>query len=101
MLLHIGKIKRIEPNTHTLKERWEIVGNKMRGRCGVPIKTFPYKRKSMNQISHLHGTFTRTSAKQDHLPIYNLRGVKVGTGWKALQRLPKGIYIIGGKKVTR
>ena len=41
------------------------------------------------------------TAQQDHLPIYNLRGVKVGTGWKALQHLPKGIYIIGGKKVTR
>ncbi|MDY3103547.1 hypothetical protein ACQRD6_09080 [Prevotella sp. SGI.027] len=41
------------------------------------------------------------TAHQDHLPIYNLRGVKVGTGWKALQRLPKGIYIIGGKKVAR
>lgn len=41
------------------------------------------------------------TAHQDHLPIYNLRGVKVGTGWKALQHLPKGIYIIGGKKVTR
>ena len=41
------------------------------------------------------------TAQQDHLPIYNLRGVKVGTGWKDLQRLPKGIYIIGGKKVAR
>ncbi len=41
------------------------------------------------------------NAHQDHLPIYNLRGVKVGTGWKALQHLPKGIYIIGGKKVAR
>ncbi|WP_195254173.1 hypothetical protein [Hoylesella timonensis] len=55
----------------------------------------------MNQISHLHGTFTRISINQENLPIYNLRGVKVGTGWKALQHLPKGIYIIGGKKVTR
>ena len=64
----------------------------MRGRCGVPIKNFTYKRKPMNQISHLHGTFTRISVNQDHLPIYNLRGVKVGTGWKALQRLPKDIY---------
>lgn len=55
----------------------------------------------MNQIAHLHGTFTRTSANQDRLPIYNLRGVKVATGWKALQHLPKGIDIIDGKKVTR
>lgn len=60
-------------------------------------KTFAYKAKFLpSGIGS-----TEKTARQDHLPIYNLRGVKVGTGWKALQHLPKGVYIIGGKKVTR
>ncbi len=32
--------------------------------------------------------------------IYNLMGVKVGNGKADLKRLPKGIYIIGNRKVT-
>ena len=60
-------------------------------------KTYSYNAKFLsNGIDSIEKT-----AQQDLLPIYNLRGVKVGTGWKALQRLPKSIYIIGGKKVTR
>ena len=36
----------------------------------------------------------------DHSNIYNLMGVKVGTkaDW---QRLPQGLYIINGRKVTK
>lgn len=60
-------------------------------------KTFAYKAKFLpSGIGS-----TEKTARQDHLPIYNLSGVKVGTDWKTLQHLPKGVYIIGGKKVTR
>lgn len=44
-MLYIGKIKRIEPNIHPLRKRWEIVGNKMRGRCDVPTKKLPLQEK--------------------------------------------------------
>ena len=33
--------------------------------------------------------------------IYNLQGVVVGKGEQQLESLPKGIYIIGGKKVVK
>lgn len=33
--------------------------------------------------------------------IYNLQGVAVGSGPEAWNRLPKGIYIIGGKKIIK
>lgn len=33
--------------------------------------------------------------------IYNLQGVVVGKGERQLESLPKGIYIIGGKKVVK
>lgn len=60
-------------------------------------KTFAYKAKFLpSGIGS-----TEKTARQDHLPIYNLRGMKVGTGWKDLQHLPKGVYMIGGKKVAR
>ena len=60
-------------------------------------KTFAYKAKFLpSGIGS-----TEKTARQDHLPIYNLRGMKVGTGWKDLQYLPKGVYMIGGKKVAR
>jgi hypothetical protein len=32
--------------------------------------------------------------------IYNLNGIKVGTG-ATLQQLPKGVYIVNGKKVVK
>ena len=33
--------------------------------------------------------------------IYNLQGVVVGKGEQQFESLPKGIYIIGGKKVVK
>ena len=33
--------------------------------------------------------------------IYNLQGVVVGKGEQQLELLPKGIYIIGGRKVVK
>ena len=52
-MLYIGKIKLIKPNAHTGRERWEKVGNKMRGRCAAPTKkAFPIKRKPMDEKAH-------------------------------------------------
>ena len=33
--------------------------------------------------------------------IYNLQGVVVGKGEQQFESLPKGIYIIGGKKLVK
>lgn len=75
-----------------------IIAIEYRNNTGTWVnQTYSYNAKFLpNGIDSIEKT-----AQQDHLPIYNLRGVKVGTGWKALQHLPKGVYIIGGKKVTR
>lgn len=37
----------------------------------------------------------------ENLTIYTLQGVAVGKGSEALRNLPKGIYIVGGKKVVK
>lgn len=55
-MLYTGKIKRIEPNIHPLRKRWEIVGNKMRGRCDVPKKTSP-TRESLWMRKHINDKF--------------------------------------------
>lgn len=75
-----------------------IIAIEYRNNTGTWVnQTYSYNAKFLpNGIDSIEKT-----AQQDHLPIYNLRGVKVGTDRKALQHLPKGIYIIGGKKVAR
>jgi hypothetical protein len=33
-------------------------------------------------------------------PVYTLQGVRVGTS-DAMDKLPRGIYIVGGKKIVK
>lgn len=36
----------------------------------------------------------------EELPVYNMHGMRVGAGRKALGELPAGIYMIGSRKVV-
>lgn len=46
-------------------------------------------------------TEIEVDATIDNKAIYNLSGVKVASGAGALEKLPAGIYIVGGKKVVK
>lgn len=52
-------------------------------------------------IGSLNGIETAISAKSDVFDIYNLQGVKLyqNASLSDVYNLPRGIYIIGGKKI--
>lgn len=47
------------------------------------------------------GITTHTTKNAHQYVIYNLQGVKVGEGKDDIDRLPKGVYIVNGKKVIK
>lgn len=56
-----------------------------------------YAKERTVGIEQILGT-----AQHDHITVYNVEGrvVSAGTSWKeALKKLPRGLYIVGGKKI--
>lgn len=47
------------------------------------------------------GIPTHTTTNAHQYVIYNLQGVKVGEGKDDIARLPKGVYVVNGKKVIK
>ena len=47
------------------------------------------------------GIPAHTMANASRYAIYNLQGVKVGEGKEGIARLPKGVYVVNGKKVIK
>lgn len=47
------------------------------------------------------GIPAHTTANASRYAIYNLQGVKVGEGKEGIARLPKGVYVVNGKKVIK
>ncbi len=47
------------------------------------------------------GIPAHTTANASQYAIYNLQGVKVGEGKEGIARLPKGVYVVNGKKVIK
>lgn len=75
-----------------------IVYTYLSGKPNLSAQSYSYPAKTMviNGISNVS-----TSTLFDTLPIYNLYGIKVAVGSQNLRLLPKGVYIIGGKKVRK
>lgn len=71
-------------------ERYEFVGWIGEEYTTMPAKDIVYVADRTDGIA--------TAVQDDDMPVYNLRGVKVGVS-SAMKSLPKGIYVVGGRKV--
>ncbi len=81
----------LDPSHITIAGFWSFGGS------GIKIKDVYLSGYEETGIQSPEATIPDTSGDG----IWTLSGIKVGQGTKALEVLPKGIYIMGGKKVVK
>ena len=60
---------------------------------------FSWFKENMKRADDIEA-FSLHSTNDDLLPVYNLQGVMVAPAGTPLSTLPRGVYVIGGRKVT-